>query len=304
MNTNQVSDRQNQVWIVASMAAPLAKAASGGSWPAVLAMGAITLLTGRWLAKYQAEPKHWLEILQSLWGSVVISQQLFWCEECWPSHRDGKAAALILLGLCIWLACKGRSATARVGCTLIWPVGFLLGLILLSAVPEIKVENLRPAWEMPSAHLVTVLLITTFYVGGDKRRKAGMDVWLLLFPVAVSVVTAGVLSNRIGEAGQTGLYELSRSVSFFGVSQRLESVAAMGMTMGYFGGIGYLLSIPEGTANRSGMVMAYGVVAGLLFILNIRLDSRLIAIGSVLIWVVFPAICSVKKFFQKAPKSA
>lgn len=303
MNTNQISKRQNQMWLMAAIAAPLAKAVSGCSWAAVLVIGGITLLIGWWLNRYRAEQKPWLDTLQGLWASVVASELLFWCEECWPGYRDAKAAALILLALCIWSACGERRRGARVGCILIWPLGFLLGLILLSAVSEIKIENLNPSWQMPDAALVTILLVTTLYTGAERGTGASVRAGLLCYGILVSMVMAGVLSPRVSGASETGLYELSRSISFFGVSQRLESVAAAGMTIGYFGGIAYLLSIPEETANRSRMVLFYGVLAGGLFLMEIRLDSRVMAIGSILIWVVIPSLCSMKKIFQKAPKS-
>ncbi len=304
MNTNRVSNRQSRIWLMAAMAAPLAKAASCCSWLAVLLMGGITLLVGWWLARYRAEQKPWLDILQGLWASVIVSEMLYWCEDCWPSHSNVKAAALILLALSVWLTCKGRQHTARVGCILIWPVGFLLGIILLSAAPEVKLQNLYPTWQMPKAELVTILLLTTLYAGQGKRTSAGVCAGLLCYALITAAITAGVLSPYISGMTETGLYEVSRSISLFGVSQRLESVAAAGMTIGYFGGISYLLSIPEEAANRSRMVLAYGVLAGLLFIMNIRFDSRMIAVGSILLWVIFPAMCSVKKIFQKHPKSA
>lgn len=304
MNTNEISNRQSGLWFLAAIAAPLAKAASGCSWPAVLILGGVTLLVAWWLIQYGTEHKPWLDILQGLWASVVISEMLYWCEACWPSHSNGKAATLILLGLCVWLASKGRERTARVGCILIWPVGLLLGLILMSAVPEIKVQNLYPVWQMPDASLVTVLLFTTLYRRQGKEIGVGVHGSLLCLGLVVSVITVGVLSPYVSGKAEAGVYELSRSISFFGVSQRLESVAAAGMTIGYFGGIGYLLSIPEETANRGRMVAAYGGLAGLLFLVDIRLDSRILAIGSLLIWVILPAVCCVKKLFQKSPKSA
>lgn len=304
MNTNQVSNRQSNLWLMAAMAAPLAKAASCCSWLAVLTMGGFTLLVGWWLARYRTEQKPWLDILQGLWASVIVSEMLYWCEDCWPSHSNGKAAALILLTLAIWSACKGRQRAARVGCMLIWPVGLLLGIILLSAVPEMRLQNLYPTWQMPDAALVTVLLLTTLYTGQGKGTSAGVCAGFLCFALITAAVTAGVLSPYISSTSEAGLYELSRSISFFGVSQRLESVAAAGMTIGYFGGISYLLSIPEEAANRGRMVLAYGVLAGLLFIMNIRFDSRMIAVGSILLWVIFPAICSLKNLFQKPPKAA
>lgn len=304
MNTNPVSKRQSNLWRMAAMAAPLAKAASGCSWPAVLVMGGFTLLAGWWLGRYRTAQKPWLDILQGLWASVIVSEMLYWCEDCWPSHGDVKAAALILLALSVWSACKGQQRAARAGCVLIWPVGLLLGPVLLSAVPEITLQNLYPNWQMPDAALVTILLLTTLYTGERKGASAGACAGFLCFALITSAVTAGVLSPNISSTSRTGLYELSRSVSFFGISQRLESIAAAGMTIGYFGGISYLLSIPEEAANRGRMVLAYGALAGLLFIMNIRLDSCLIAVGSILLWVIFPAICSLKILFQKPPKSA
>lgn len=304
MNTDQVSTRQNSLWLIAAMAAPLAKAASGCSWLAVLAMGGFTLLVGWWLGRYRTAQKPWLDILQGLWTSVIISEMLYWCGDCWPSHGNGKAAALILLALSIWSACRGRQQAARVGCMLIWPVGLLLGLILLSAAPEVKLQNLYPAWQMPDAALVTVLLLTTLYTGDGKGESAGVCIGFLCFAMITAVVDAGTLSPYVSSTSKAGLYELSRSISFFGVSQRLESVAAAGMTIGYFGGISYLLSIPEEAANRGRMMLAYGALAGLLFAMNIRLDSRVIAVGSILLRIIFPAVCSLKNLFQKPPKTA
>lgn len=304
MNTNEISGRQNSLWLMAALAAPLVKAASGCSWSAVLILGGVTLLVSWWLNRYRTEQKPWLDILQGLWASMAASEMLYWCEACWPSHSNTKAAALILLGLCIWSACKGRERAARIGCVLIWPVGLLLGLILLSAVSEIKLQNLYPAWQMPDAALITVLLAATLYKKQGKETGIGVHAALLCFGTIAAAVTAGVLSPHVSGGAETGVYELSRSVSFFGVSQRLESVAAVGMTIGYFCGIGYLLSIPEETENRGSMVILLGGLAGLLFLLDIRLDSCLMAIGSLVIWVMLPALCSVKKLFQKSPKSA
>ena len=286
--------------MAAAMAAPLAKAASVCSWPAVLALGSITVLIGMWLTRYREEQSPWSDALQGLWASVVASEMLFWCQDCWPSHSNPKAAALILLALCIWANCKGRQRGARIGCILIWPVGFLLGLILVSAAPEVRLQNLYPSWEMPDAALVTILLLPAMYT--RQKTGAGFYTGLLGFALFVSVITAGVLSPGISSMMGTGVYELSRSISFLGVSQRLESVAAVGMSIGYFGGIGYLLSIPEETPNRGRMVLAYGALAGLLFIMDIRLDSRVLAIGSILIWAVIPFLDGARKYFQKTEK--
>lgn len=295
-----LTDRQRTLWLMAAMAAPLSRAASLCSWPAVLTMGSITLLISRWLQEYRVEPKPWLRVLQSLWASVVAGEMLYWCQACWPSHSNPKAAALILLGLCLWLACQGPEPSAAVGCVLIWPVALLLGGILLAALPEIKSQNLYPQWRMPSASMVTILLLPTLPHGGKGRGS------MLLLGVAllVSVVTVGVLSANIGGNTEGGIYELSRSIAPFGSSQRLESLAAVGMTLGCFAGLTYLLSQPREGRNRERKVLLYGILGGLRFALGIRIDSGVIAIGALLLWVILPALCAIKKFFQKQPKSA
>lgn len=301
MNSNQMTRRQSNVWLLAAMAAPLAKTASVCSWPAVLILGSITLGIGGWLTMYPAEPRPWVEALQGLWGSVVASELLYGCGDCWPSHSNPKAAALILLALCVWANYKGRQRGARIGCMLVWPVGLLLGLIMLLAAPEVRLQNLYPSWEMPDAALVTILLVPTLYKEQETKIRIGGRGVLLCFALAISLITAGVLSPRVSSGAGTGVYELSRSIS--GVSQRLESIAAAALTMGYFGGIGYLLSIPEKTSNRGRMVVTYGALAGLLFLMDIRLDSRIMAIGSILIWAILPFLGGLQKYFQKTEKS-
>lgn len=290
--------------MAAAMAAPLARAASGYTWTAVLTVGGITLFLSWWLVKYTAELKPWLVILQGLWASVIISELLWWIGDCWPGHNDAKAAPLILLALAAWAASGGEGRTARIGCTLVWPVGLLLGAVLISAVPEVKTDNLLPFWGMRDASLIPILLFTVVY--GKGKKEVGGKTWigLLAFGLIAAVTAAGVLSPGVCGSTRFALYELSRSIQIFGIAERFESVIAAGMTMGYYASISYLLSVPEETENKGRMVWAYAGLAGILYVLNLRIDSRVLAIGSILLWVIIPAVSGFKIIFQKTPKTS
>lgn len=304
MNSDEITGRQQRAWVTAAMAAPLARAAAGYTWPAVLTVGGITLFLSWWLAKYTAELKPWLVILQGLWASVIVSELLWWIGDCWPGHNSAKAAPLILLALAAWPASGGEGRAARVGCTLVWPVGFLLGAVLLSALPEVKAENLLPFWGMRDASLIPVLLLPVLY--GKGKKGSGGKTWIGLLALAVlaAVAAAGVLSPGVcGRAG-FAFYELSRSIQILGIAERFESVAAAGMTLGYFASASYLLSVPEGMENKGRMVWAYAGLAGILYVMDLRIDSRVLAIGSILLWVLFPAVSSFKIIFQKTSKTS
>lgn len=304
MNPKQMTHRQTMVWLAAAAAAPLVKTASGCSWPVVLVVGSVTLFLSWWLTKYTAELKAWLVILQGLWASAVISEMLWWIGDCWPGHNSVKAAPLILLTLAAWAASGGKERTARIGCVLVWPIGFLLGAVLLSSSPEVRLENLLPSWQMRDAGLIPVLLFLALYGRREAETTCGVYIGLLSLAVLTAAVTAGVLSPGVSGSTELAVYELARSIPILGVGGRFESMIAVGMTMGYWAAIGYLLSIPKEIENRSRMIWAYAALSGVMFAMDLRIDSRVLAIGSILFWVVLPALCGVKNIFQKPPKTA
>ncbi len=264
-------------------------------------MGGASLLTCRWVSNFITAPGKWLTILQNLWASVIISQTLGWCSFCWPSHLGRFSAPLILLLLAAWAASGGRERTARIGCVLLWPLALLLGAVLLSGIPEAKFENLRPTWHLPDAHLITVMLIPVLCSRDADKAKGKLLSGVLAFALLAAAVTAGILSPYVSSRADSPIYELSRSISLFGVAERFESLTAAAMTLGYFATISYLLSIPG--EEEKGKQWIYALIAGLLFLSGIPIDSRIIAIGSILLWIVFPAIMSLKNIFQKDEKS-
>lgn len=299
----EISEKQFSAWLAATLAAPLAQTASACSWPVALVVGGICLLVCWAVAKYVAEPDRWLKLLQCLWICLIISELLHWSTYCWPTHQSYWAVPLTLFVLGIWTVAGGQEKAARVGCVLFWPLMLLLGAVFLSGIPEVKVENLKPDWQMPDAHLITVMLFPVLCQPGERKEKGGLLTGLMLFALITSVVTTGVLSPAVSSHMKAPVYELSRSLSLLGIAERFESLIAAAMTLGYFSALTFLLSIPKSLQKGKKALWGYGAVSGLLFLSNLRIDSRLLAIGSLLIFVALPVICHWKNNFKKDKKT-
>lgn len=301
MSHKEITENQGRAWLAAALAAPLAQTASACTWSVVLLAGGGCLLICWTLGKYPAGNSRWLHILQGLWNCVIISEILHWSVFCWPDQRGGNAVPLILLFLSTW-ASSGRERAARTACVLLWPVLLLLGAVLLSGLPELEWKHLEPIWQMPNAHLITVSLIPALWAGREGKTNGRLLWGAAVFAFVTAAVTAGVLSPVVSGTAQAPVYELSRSIRLFGIAERPESLIAAAMTIGYFVTVTYLLSSEGNAWKGRNCIWLASAVSGILLISGLRIDSRLMAIGSILFWVVLPAISSWKKNLKKAKK--
>lgn len=297
MSHRKITEKQASAWLAAAWAAPLAQTASGCGWPSVLLMGGACLLICWAMGKYPTENSRWRNLLQGIWNCAVISEVLRWSVYCWPDTRGTYAVPLVLLLLAAW-AVSGGERAARTGCVLLWPVTLLLGAVLLSGVPEMTWGRVTPTWQLPNAHLITAALLPALYAGREGKTDNRLLWGGAIFALVTSVVTAGVLSPAVSGKEQAPIYALSRSLSLFGVGKRLESLIAAAMTMGYYVTATFLLSAGEGGKS----VWCMAAVSALLLISGLRIDSRLLALGTILFWVVLPAVSGLKKNFKKVKK--
>lgn len=279
------------------MLAPLAQTAPEVTWPAALALGGVCLGASWCIARYGSPPGSFVTAVQGLWSCVVAAMVLRWVDFYWPGHTDSWAAPVLLLLLAAWAAAREGRAH-RAGCTLIWATGLLLGAVLLSGLPEISWEELNPSWQMSGAELVPILLLPALIRG---RGKAAAP--LLGYTAAVCAIAAGVLSYPVAAAARAPIYELSRNLSLFGTAQRFESLAAMAMTFGFFTVLSFLLTTSNIESKRKASVLIKALVTAAIFLLDIVPDSRVIAIGSLVIYLVLPTLESLKNFCRKKEKS-
>ena len=153
---------------------------------------------------------------------------------------------------------------------------------------------------MQTAYYVVVMLIPVM-AQGMKPRFGNWKIPLL--GVFVSVVISGVLSLRYVEKHSAPFSEMSRSMSLLGIGERFESLCAVGMTLGYFALMTYLLNITAslwGRCNqkRQGIWVSAAFI-GMVFISGMRMNSRLLAVGTLGIWVILPAFEKITKNFKK-----
>lgn len=298
MNQKEIPDRQRNWALIGAWLVPVTYGASGSSWLAAALAGAGVLVICGWLAKYAAAPGRWLRLLQDLWLCLLASELLNWCAGIWPSHENDFAAPLILLALAAYLSAKGMERIVRINCTLLLPVALLTGAVLLSAIPEIRWDYLRPEWQMPDANFITLLIVASLHNRGESERRGKSGILLWAAAAAAAVVTVGTLSPAVSQSVTAPLYELSRSISLLGGAERFESLMAAGMTLGLFAALALTL---EGGEEKKGSWIKAGI-AGVLFLTGIRPDSRILGIGSIVLWIMIPVICSMKKILKKDEK--
>ncbi len=298
MYQNQLPEKQREIWLAAAVAAPLAQTAAGCSWPVAALLGCFGVLLSCLIAG-EARDK-WTEALRSIWSSVVIWEMLYWSADCWPGQW-GRHGVLILLVLAVWAADSGAERPARAGCVLFWPVATLFGVVLASGIPEIRWENLRPVWYLPDGALLTVMLIPMLHAGVKGKAGGKIPLGMAAVGILFSVVTVGVLSYKgIGE--NAAIYELSRSLRLLGVGERLESLIAAALTIGYFCTMTYLLRA-SAYPKRRRTVWVQAMIPAVLYIANLRLNSWYVATGSLVFWVLIPGISGLLNEKRKVKKS-
>ncbi len=299
MNHNDISERGERRWIAAAGLVPLLQAASRGSWLTVLVTCGGILLLCRWLLKFPVEPPKWLLTLQSVWICLIVSELLHWSGYCWTEHRNAYGAPLILLTLSVWLSAGGTKQAQRIGNVLLWPVLVMLGAVLLAAVPSVRFENLLPSWKMPDAYFISMLLVFLLHRKQEGSNRTKQELGIGAIAVAVAAAAGGVLSGEVSGSIEAPIYELGRSVGLFGGVERFESLVAVAMTIGYFVSISYLLLRSKDALPGKGANWAGAGASAALYLSGIRVDSRVMAIGCVVLWVAVPAALDFKKIFQK-----
>ena len=197
---------------------------------------------------------------------------------CWQGQKDIKWVMFILLILAVLLAAKGEAAAAGGGILLWWFAAFLLGSVYLSAVPQFSAANLIPdngkiPWNQCGA-LLSVLVVPGLWTR-EEGRKEMPRTFLMLFPVLTAAAVQGVLGIRGAMEEAAPFYELSRSIRLYGIFDRMEGLAWMGLMLGTFL---YLTFLSLGyLQNEKARRKEYGVLA-------VVLGGALLAAGAGTIW--------------------
>lgn len=255
------------LWFPAVSAAAILQTAGGTPWPetALMALLAFALLC---LPRAEWRP-NWLEGLQSLWNGVILAQVLRWASGYWPQAPAWAGGTLLVLGL--WLAFKGSEAFEAAASVLGLMQLILTAAVLLAALPEVRTESW--AWQMPKGNGWLFIALLLPALSQEKRSPAPM-----LWALGISLITAGT----------AGYYEMSRGISLFGSIRRMESLAAVGLTLGYLLLTGRLI---QNRKRENSLFTA--AAAALLFVLPMESTGITVAVGSAVVWVILPCFLAL-----------
>lgn len=265
--------------IPAAALAGLARTAAGAGWPGVLVVSAAAALLRR--LRGNACVPRWLRAVQALFDAFVLCQALTWAGASWQGAGNGMWIGLILLGLALWLAHKGPEAVQAASGVLGLAEAGLLAAVMLGSLRQIRPENLLPGVGLPDGWLLVALLLP----GGGQRQG-----WL--WALAFCLTAAGV-----GWVGENAFLLLSRSASGMGSVRRLESLAAVGLALGFFLMMTQLLS-----QEHPGDRIWSAALAAALFLGGFRINGWLAALCAATAWYFLPTMCEKRKIKDKNSK--
>ena len=298
----EMSEKEHTLWLTAALISPITQTASGCSWVAAAMVALLCLFVNYGMERIgtREDPGRWLGAIQWLWMLLVISEFMHWAQYSWPADGTEAAVPLVLLLLAAYTVTKGTMTASRAGSAMRWPLAALFGAVLLSGIKEVELSNLRPQWQMQTASMITAMLVPAMGMRYGTWKGKGRS---FLYAVTVSVISTGVLSAQYVSGAKAPFYELGRSVSFLGVGQRFESLVSAGMTLGYYVLLTYLIGISakawEPGGKRARSIWISTVFAGAVFISGMRMNSRLLAVGNLAVWVIFPLVKNIVKKVKK-----
>ena len=290
---NKLGAAQLWAWTAVAVSAPAAQFAAGSNWTGTvltaLLCGILIWIGDRVLPENPEYGKFGGAILW-LWNSLAVSQVMGFTAGCWP---EGETTVFLPICLAVLAAASvydGALRGARVGATVLWLTAILYLLVVVAAVKEIQICWLRPESPESNPALATGLLTipASLALREEKGRGAGWIAGILIFPVVISACVSGVLSPDRA-SGVNGFYELSRSLSLFGMIKRFEALVSVAMTVGWF----CLMSLLLAGAARQSREKGFGTVSAaaaaiVLFLLEVKISAFVWILGAVGVWILLP----------------
>ena len=242
MQEKKLTHNQWNIWTVAALAAPAAHLAAALPWYRTLEVWLLAAGIRTFFGKTRAEGglTDGLLAVLCLWAAGL---SMGWMETCWQGEVEVRWILILLLLLSAWMAAKGRTETAFAGIFLWWPLAILFGSVLGSAVPEITWENLRE-YDSAVPGIREARLLSLLLIPGIAGRQGTQRDALIPQGSAVLLISAcaqGVLGIREIREESAPFYMLSRSVRLYGLFQRMEALAWLGLMLGTFLALSYLL---------------------------------------------------------------
>ena len=283
MSGKDLGEKQLKLWLVTAMSAPLAQTVGGMSWVTVLVTGIVCggfLFVIRRAREGICNFPGWLSALAQIWLLIRLLYLLGEAENCWQADQSGAFVPLILLLLGGLSACKGMKAAAGVACILFYFIAAGYGATAVASVKSMQyswmftgVSGVQPRLIAAFLHPAVMLLFS------GERRPLGPVLLGGLAGVGgiLALLINGVLSAGMAAGYQNSFYEMSRSVSFLGSVERIESLTAAILVLGWFAMFSLhfsALSEVRGTDEKHGNLPAWiALLAAAFYLFGVKVDD-------------------------------
>ena len=244
-----MSAENRSEWAVTAtaVAAPLLLWGCGASWAWVLVGG--FLATGLYAVTCRLQPQLQMTevtrcVLGERLGGVVLWMQMtaLALGAGWvlrrtggiiPNIADGYPWIPVILGLLALAgSCRGRKAALASGAVLFWLVVGTLGVVVVFALPQIRLARIRP--EGAPVQLLPSLLLALLPVLGlycrkpeARRTSVALHLVIVLTAAAVVFVTTGCLSPRLIAGEPLPFFTLAASCRLLGHAARFDAALCM-----------------------------------------------------------------------------
>ncbi len=306
-----VDAKQLGAWCFAAIVPATIQLSSGTPWLIMAAACGICIIATLIAERCMSNRNQLLSVLRFIFLPILLAQLLSYASGSWPGNDKG-IIPLALLALAVWSAGKGVRAAARAGAVLFWAVLLLYFTVLATGAGQLRLQWLIPDWGEMKWESVVVLLLPAISVclmcpGQTLAKRLYLP---SIFVVSAAAVSAGVLSSTVAAQANDAFYQLSRSLSSFGVAQRFEAVVSAGMTVGWFSVASMLLTVTGYEAEqlkcgwgRGGVYVAAAAVAVYL-LFGPRLPMKTVAVGAGVLWILFPIMLWVFSTIKVRKKRA
>lgn len=279
------------VFLPFALMIPTIEAAMGTNWILItlLCTGGFLICRVSSRAEYSSR---WLRYGRLAAITLILSVILQKAGNIWPGEKTEIVIPLALLILALIAAGKGRAAAQNSANVLRYGVYLVVALLAILAVRSISWKEMMSSKNLPGADLCMLLLLPM--LNGDIKQYRQP-----LYAIPAALLTAGIKTN--------GLYAFSRNLKVRGMPERMESIAACTVTIGYYAAVVYLLTamIKEQKTDRvSRLTYVLAGTAVLCMLLKPPIRGELNVILILLLWGIIPLLADLKNKLKKEEKSA
>lgn len=279
--------KQNNLWLLAALAAPLAHF-SGSGW-LVSALAALAVLP---LALI---PKDWkglgkpLALVQMIWLGLVAGTLLPHSGAYWPSDND----LVVPLTILTLAAITNENAAPRVGAVLAFCMALLAVPAAVSGAAKLDAAWLRPKEAPLPWALIAVLLLPNLPSFGMVGQRRGIE-YAGVLTVALSVLVQGVISSEVASSVEDPFYQTARTLGY------MEPVIAAGVTLGWYAFATGMLQSARILAKESAIASVWPCVLVLgtalcCLLFKVQLSYPTMALFDANFWILIPFRTKIKK---------